>query len=347
MLIIHLMVESYLGILIIIYEGENNRGGWKVKPTFFKISLASYQVYHRYYKEQEQAMDKKFSSAVRGLKRTFSSQVTRAEARQHCGHLEKFIERTLAFNGIEKYQYLAIYSVTSLGGLITDTRHDNFLKEHGLWMYKVREPGEQGYFGTCDLEIIQQLREKRKAPFISHICREPSVEQLPEKSRLTDNYDFDGSTLEACLLVTVYSLIQQLLQLKLSLDEEQTKIDINMLTSLEMRMSHWNRAMEMLGRLLRKTPSLEFCVLYWLPALDEGNAREKSEALISLLYKYKESNGLRLIFVTWGESRLLKEKVDRQKLHQVEIKMDTIKYPEIPNWRNEVVDRWTPRGNVR
>ncbi len=115
--------------------------------------------------------------------------------------------------------------------------------------------------------------------------------------------------LKSVLLVTVYSLIQQLLQLKLSPDEDKTKIDINRLTGFELRNSHWQSALEMLDRLLRKTPSLEFCVLYWLPALDDGrHAKEKSEQLMNLLYKYKQMNCLRLVFVTWGESRLLKER---------------------------------------
>lgn len=285
-------------------------------------------------------MSKKASSIGARLQRTFSSQVTRAEAAQHCAHLEKFIESTHSFNGIKKYQYLAIYAVTSLGDLITDTKHDSLLKEHGLWMYKIREPEEQGYYGTCDLEIIRQLRENRRAAFISHICREPTINELPFKSDLTGGYDFGGSTLEACLLVTVYSLIQQLLQLTLSPAEDNTKIDINKLIGFELRNSHWRSALDMLDRLFRKTPSLEFCVLYWLPALDDGrNAKEKSEQLMNLLYKYKETNGLRLVFVTWGESRLLKERVEKQNLHRVEIKMDNVKYPELLNWRNEEPDR--------
>lgn len=281
-------------------------------------------------------MSKNISSIGAKLQRTFSSQVTRAEAGDHCAHLEKFIESTHAFNGIHKYQYLAIYHVTSLGGLITDTKYDSLLKERGLWMYKVREPEEQGYYGTCDLEIIRELRENRKAPFISHICREPTLMELPRKSPLAGGYDFGGSTLEACLLVTVYSLIQQLLQLKLSPDEDKTKIDINRLTGFELRNSHWQSALDMLDRLLRKTPNLEFCVLYWLPVLDDGrHAKEKSEQLMNLLYKYKQMNGLRLVFVTWGESRLLKERVEKQNLHRVGIEMEEVKYPDLLNWRNE------------
>lgn len=80
------------------------------------------------------------------IQRTFSSQVTRAEAGKHCAHLEKLIKSTHAFNGIHKYSYVAIYPVTSLGDLIKDTKHDSLLKERGLWMYKIREPEEQGYW---------------------------------------------------------------------------------------------------------------------------------------------------------------------------------------------------------
>jgi hypothetical protein len=282
-------------------------------------------------------MEKKTSSAIGKLQRTFSSHVTRAEAGQHCGHLEKFIESTGAFNGIKRYQYLAIYHVNSLDDLITDTKHDSLLKKHGLWMYKKREPGEEDYFGTCDLEIIQQLREKRKALFISHICREPSVYQLPVESEVTGVRKFGGSTLEACLLVTVYSFIQQLLQFKFSPGEDDTKVNISNLDSLELENSSWTGAITMLETLLWKTPSLEFCVLYWLPALDDSiHTKKKSEELLNLLYTYKELHGLRLVFVTWGESRLLKEKADKQKLHRVEIKMDKPQYPEPLNWRNEV-----------
>ena len=54
------------------------------------------------------AMSKNVSSIGAKLQRTFSSQVTRVEAGQHCAHLEKFIESTHAFNGIHKYPYLAI-----------------------------------------------------------------------------------------------------------------------------------------------------------------------------------------------------------------------------------------------
>lgn len=168
-------------------------------------------------------MSRKVSSFGAKLQRTFSSQVTREEAGKHCAHLEKFIKSTHAFNGIHKYPYLAIYHVTSLGDLIRDTKHDSLLKEHGLWMYKIREPEEQGYYGTCDLEIIRELREIRKASFISHICREPTVMELPRKSGLGDGHKFGGSTLEACLLVTVYSLIQQLLQLKFGTPKTKQK----------------------------------------------------------------------------------------------------------------------------
>lgn len=168
--------------------------------------------------------------------------------------------------------------------------------------------------------------------------------ELPRKSELGDGYEFGGSTLEACLLVTVYSLIQQLLQLKVESPEDETKIDINKLTSFELKNSDWKSALEMLDRLLRETPSLEFCVLYWLPELDDGrNSKEKSEQLMNLLYKYKQMNGLRLVFVTWGESRLLKERVEKQNLHRVEIKMTEVKYPDLLNWRNEDPDPFRRR----
>uniref|UniRef100_A0A093XWB6 Uncharacterized protein n=1 Tax=Talaromyces marneffei PM1 TaxID=1077442 RepID=A0A093XWB6_TALMA len=280
-------------------------------------------------------MEKKGSSIIgkvsRTLKRTLSSQVTRAEAGEQCGNLEKFVESTGAFNGIKKYQYVAIYPVTSLCDFITNTKHDTLSKEHGLWMCKTREPGEDDYAGTCDLEIIQQLREKRQTSFISHICREPTIHELCYKSMLIGDYEFGGSPLEACLLVTVYSLIQQLLQLKLSPEEDKIKVDIKMLSELKLKNSHWVRALSMLETLLTGTPSLKFCVLYWLPALDDSKTtKKKSEELLNLLYKYKILHGLRLVFVTWGESRLLK----KQKLHQVEIKMDIERYPNPSNWRN-------------
>lgn len=71
----------------------------------------------------------------------------------------------------------------------------------------------------------------------------------------------------------------------------------------------------MLDGLLRETSSLEFCVPSWLPELDDSrNAKEKSEQLMNLLYKYKQMNGVRLVFVTWGESRLLKERGWRNRI---------------------------------
>lgn len=157
-------------------------------------------------------------------------------------------------------------------------------------------------WGTND--IVQQLTYKNAASTISHCCHEPDRRRIYSV--------FKGTTLEACLLMTAYSLIVQLLEVRPNLDK--FKVSLKKLRSLGMQSTHWETALNILDDLLFETISVRSCIIQWLPALEDNEVKYKSKQFLDLFFYYKEIRGLRLVLVTIGESLYLSEKV-KEGLH--------------------------------
>lgn len=223
--------------------------------------------------------------------------VSREKARSRCRQVKKYIALTGATDGISLL-HVQFHTIPSLGDLITNN-DKKLLKERGLWMYKPQDGRyrEYHYANWCTNEIVRKLTCKNAASTISHRCHE------------SNRAVFRGTTLEACLQITMYSLIVQLLKVRPNLDKFKV--------SLGMKNTDWKTPLTILENLLLETTSVRFCIIQWLAAREHNEVMNKSKQFLDLLFHYQDIRGLELVFVTLGESLYLSEKV-KEGLHRVE-----------------------------
>lgn len=198
-----------------------------------------------------------------------SISVSREKARSCCRQLKKYIALRGATDGISLL-HVQLHTIPSLGHLNTNI-DKKLLKERGLWMYKPQDGRyrEYHYASWCTNEIVRKLTSKNAASTISHHCHEPN------------RTVFRGTTLEACLQITMYSLIVQLLKVRPNLDK--FKVSLKKLKSLGMKNTDWETVLTILENLILETTSGRFCIIQWLAAMEHNEVMYKSKQFLDLL----------------------------------------------------------------
>lgn len=148
------------------------------------------------------------------------------------------------------------------------------------------------------IKLIKDVKEHRKASIISHLGRAPNVANLSP--------GFGGSHYEVSLLVMVYHLIWQLLHSNPTKDK--AKIDLKDLRDFGMKYADWKTALKIFEKLLRETPSLEYCVISLLPESEDSTGSPKCNQFLDALLSVRDYQGLRLILDTSGGSRILQRR---------------------------------------
>lgn len=175
------------------------------------------------------------------------------------------------------------------------------------WVDEKLNPGEGQNSENIAIKLIKDVKDQYKTPTISHLCHQPNPANLPPEC--------GGSVYEASLLVMVYHLIWQLLNL--NPPEDKAGIDLKRLQGLNMKMADWETALEIFKKLLEKTPSLDCCIISLLLETEDSNGSQKCEQFLDVLLSVRDSQGLRLIF-TFGGSRILKRKENISPLSSYE-----------------------------
>lgn len=232
--------------------------------------------------------------------------LSRAEAEHICERLQSFIKQAGGSDGIrlaiQAGRLLAEPTVVLTLGKWTQSISGN---AQILWVISPFEMGPQTSAQLGALGMIWTAVEA-KAQFISHICQRPHYGRIPGFKNAEDS---------AGILAMVYSLIRQLLQFQPPDNDDDVRIDAEMLHKLTDQSGpdgKWDIAMALLKMLLENTPSLRYCIISGLNLL-EGGARAMCQEFVDVFLAHVQNAEwpVRVLFTTSGQSRALSSSVPR------------------------------------
>lgn len=171
-----------------------------------------------------------------------------------------------------------------------------------LWITTVE--GLPGMHSTAEMAALGVITMalRAEAPFISFCCGTP----------LKHGAGGDATPEQSGLLSMVYSLILQLLQFKSA--EDKAPVTEDLMSRMDGTKASWEYALSMLGDLLAHTPSLRYCIIHDLNALETGGARPWVRRFLGVLVAQFGSadSMVSLLFTTSGQSLELSATVPKE-----------------------------------
>lgn len=161
------------------------------------------------------------------------------------------------------------------------------MKWSSWWIDENPKPCKVQNSEKIAINLIKEVKDQHKALIISHLCREQKPTELSP--------GFGGSAYEASLLVMVYHLISQLLNLNPPEDkEDRTELNLGILQTLGMKNPDWESALVVLKKLLIETPHLDCCIISLPSEPEDGSGSQKLEQFLDVLLFVRNRQGLAL-----------------------------------------------------
>lgn len=236
-----------------------------------------------------------------------ATEMSRSDARKHCGHLTAFLKRVGADDGLRSAKEWGKDVAT---GSILKSKIDRWLKDgsslsHIFWAYTPDEEDTFCYAKALGLRFLWTVDETADSlnmmrSYISHICAVPQLAKIP---------GFKGTESEAGLLVMVYHLIVQLLSIDYQ-GHDKVQLNVTELQGLGEDIEHWEKALKVFGAILKQTKVI-YCLITGLSDLERKTGK-KCENFLNVLFANTEPKETWFMFTTCGETPLFTKRVPKE-----------------------------------